>query len=73
MNTLCKTLATATATGSGRGGTATVQDGALTLSLSTPKPLWGPGGDDTNPEQLFAAVMRPASSARCASLPDVRS
>ncbi|MCZ4257015.1 organic hydroperoxide resistance protein [Sulfitobacter sp. G21635-S1] len=53
MNILYKTHATAT--GSGRDGTATVEDGALTLSLSTPKALGGPGGDGTNPEQLFAS------------------
>ena len=53
MNILYKTYATAI--GSGRDGTATVEDGALTLSLSTPKALGGPGGEGTNPEQLFAS------------------
>lgn len=43
-----------TATG-GRDGSATSPDGRLTLSLSVPKALGGPGGDGTNPEQLFAA------------------
>ena len=46
--------ATATATG-GRQGTASSSDGALSVTLSTPKELGGPGGSGTNPEQLFAA------------------
>lgn len=44
----------ATATG-GRDGRATSSDERLNVSLSTPKELGGPGGDGTNPEQLFAA------------------
>lgn len=43
-----------TATG-GREGHAASSDGALDVKLSTPKELGGPGGDGTNPEQLFAA------------------
>jgi len=43
-----------TATG-GREGTASSPDGAFALSLSLPKALGGPGGEGTNPEQLFAA------------------
>lgn len=46
--------ATATATG-GRAGTARSDDGALDVTLSTPKALGGAGGAGTNPEQLFAA------------------
>ncbi len=46
--------ATATATG-GRTGTARSSDGALQLSLSTPRELGGAGGAGTNPEQMFAA------------------
>ncbi|WP_417816989.1 organic hydroperoxide resistance protein [Tritonibacter scottomollicae] len=53
MNILYKTYAKAS--GSGRDGTATIEDGPLTLSLSTPKALGGPGGEGTNPEQLFAS------------------
>ena len=53
MNILYKTHATATR--NGRDGVATVEDGALTLPLSTPKALGGPGGEGTNPEQLFAS------------------
>jgi lipoyl-dependent peroxiredoxin len=44
----------ATATG-GRDGKAASADGLLAVSLSLPKSLGGPGGDGTNPEQLFAA------------------
>lgn len=46
--------ATATATG-GREGQARSDDGALAVSLSTPRELGGAGGVGTNPEQLFAA------------------
>ncbi len=52
MKILYQTSATATG---GRTGTATVDDGSLTLSLTTPKELGGTGGDGTNPEQLFAS------------------
>jgi len=44
----------ATATG-GRTGVAESSDGALKVSLSTPKELGGAGGAGTNPEQMFAA------------------
>ena len=44
----------ATAIG-GREGSAKSADGALNVSLSTPKELGGAGGSGTNPEQLFAA------------------
>ena len=43
-----------TATG-GRDGKAASSDGLLSVSLSVPKSLGGPGGEGTNPEQLFAA------------------
>ena len=43
-----------TATG-GRDGKASSHDGLLSVSLSVPKSLGGPGGEGTNPEQLFAA------------------
>ena len=52
MKILYQTSATATG---GRTGTATVDDGSLTLSLATPKELGGAGGPGTNPEQLFAS------------------
>ena len=46
--------AVATARG-GREGEVVSDDGVLDLSLTLPKELGGPGGDHTNPEQLFAA------------------
>ena len=46
--------AVATARG-GREGEVVSDDGVLDLSLAIPKELGGPGGDHTNPEQLFAA------------------
>jgi len=46
--------ATATATG-GRDGRIKSSDGILDQPLKTPKGLGGPGGEGTNPEQLFAA------------------
>jgi osmotically inducible protein OsmC len=51
-----KTLysAKATATG-GRDGHAVSSDKHLDVRLNTPKELGGPGGEGTNPEQLFAA------------------
>lgn len=44
----------ATAVG-GRDGRAFTDDKTLDLKLATPKEIGGPGGDGTNPEQLFAA------------------
>jgi osmotically inducible protein OsmC len=53
---LDKVLYTAHATSTGgREGTSTTPDGALSVTLSTPKELGGAGGPGTNPEQLFAA------------------
>ena len=46
--------AEATAWG-GREGRAASSDGVLDVQLAIPKALGGPGGDKTNPEQLFAA------------------
>jgi Ohr subfamily peroxiredoxin len=43
----------ATATG-GRDGHAATKDGALDVTLATPKELGGAGGKGNNPEQLFA-------------------
>ncbi len=39
----------------GRMGTATSDDGHLSLQLSIPQAMGGQGGEGTNPEQLFAA------------------
>ena len=44
----------ARATG-GRDGSAASSDGRLKVKLSVPKELGGPGGEGTNPEQMFAA------------------
>lgn len=44
----------ATATG-GRDGRAATDDGRLAVKLALPNELGGPGGEATNPEQLFAA------------------
>jgi Ohr subfamily peroxiredoxin len=51
-----KVLYTAHATSTGgREGKSSSSDGALNVTLSTPKELGGAGGPGTNPEQLFAA------------------
>ncbi|MFI5607172.1 organic hydroperoxide resistance protein [Amycolatopsis sp. NPDC051903] len=47
--------ATATSRGEGRNGEVTSSDGVIDESLAIPKEMGGPGGDKTNPEQLFAA------------------
>jgi Ohr subfamily peroxiredoxin len=39
----------------GRGGHVRSSDGVIDLPLAHPKELGGPGGEATNPEQLFAA------------------
>ncbi|MCX2796212.1 organic hydroperoxide resistance protein [Microbulbifer thermotolerans] len=52
MQVLYKAVATATG---GRDGQAKSSDGILDVKLAIPKELGGPGGDATNPEQLFAA------------------
>jgi len=52
MKVLYSTQATATG---GRTGKASTADGALAVTLTTPKELGGPGGAGNNPEQLFAA------------------
>jgi Ohr subfamily peroxiredoxin len=52
MSILYSTKAVATG---GRDGRAATDDLKLAVKLATPKELGGPGGDATNPEQLFAA------------------
>ena len=47
--------ASATATGDGRSGHTRSSDGVLDLDLAVPKDMGGPGGNLTNPEELFAA------------------
>lgn len=46
--------AIATNTG-GRSGKVTSSDGVINFDLRPPKEMGGPGGNYTNPEQLFAA------------------
>ena len=55
--TLDKVLYTAqtTTTGGRQNGRSRSSDGALEVSLSTPREMGGAGGTGTNPEQLFAA------------------
>ena len=53
---LDKVLYTAHATSTGgRAGSSKSSDGALAVTLTTPKELGGDGAAGTNPEQLFAA------------------
>jgi len=47
--------ARATAYGDGRNGHVTSDDDVLDLDLAVPAEMGGPGGDLTNPEQMFAA------------------
>ena len=51
-----KTLYTAVATANdaGRNGRTRTDDGSLDLQLTMPEGMGGPGGEGTNPEQLFA-------------------
>ena len=46
---------TATATDQGRNGRTRTPDGRLDLPLVMPEAMGGPGGEGTNPEELFAA------------------
>lgn len=52
MKVLYTTQATSTG---GRAGSSRSADGALAVTLTTPKELGGDGAAGTNPEQLFAA------------------
>ena len=45
----------AIATGDGRSGHVSSLEGVFEEDLAIPKELGGPGGEQTNPEQLFAA------------------
>jgi osmotically inducible protein OsmC len=48
-------IAHATAYGDGRNGHVTSSDDVLDVDLAVPKEMGGPGGELSNPEQLFAA------------------
>ena len=54
MSVEVKYKTSATAIG-GRDGRTRTDDGKIDLELAVPKELDGPGGEGTNPEQLFAA------------------
>lgn len=54
MTIEAKYSVSASATGGGRNGTVRTGDGALDLTLASPKALGG-SGEGHNPEQLFAA------------------
>jgi lipoyl-dependent peroxiredoxin len=45
----------AISSGDGRNGHVTTLDGVFEADLAVPKEMGGPGGENTNPEQLFAA------------------
>ena len=56
MSNPTKVIYTATATAKGgREGHINSSDDVLDIDLKVPKELGGPGGEGTNPEQLFAA------------------
>ena len=50
-----KYTARATSAGDARNGEVRSDDGVIDERLAMPKEIGGPGGDATNPEQLFAA------------------
>jgi len=52
MDIIYKTSATATGT---MGAKVKSEDGIIDLEIRAPKEMGGPGGNYTNPEQLFAA------------------
>ena len=68
----------ATASGGGRDGKTALKDGTMSLQLTVPKELGGPGGDGANPEKLFAlgysacflGAMKVASGQTKIAVPD---
>ncbi len=52
MNPVYQTKAVATG---GRNGKVSTDDGLLNFEVRIPNSMGGPGGEHTNPEQLFAA------------------
>jgi lipoyl-dependent peroxiredoxin len=69
---------TATANGGGRDGKTALADGTMSLDLTVPKELGGPGGAGANPEKLFAlgysacflGAMRVASAQTKIKIPE---
>jgi Ohr subfamily peroxiredoxin len=55
MSTTTLYTTRATSTGDGRNGHVRTADGHFEADLVVPKEMGGPGGERTNPEQLFAA------------------
>ena len=55
MSTTTLYTTEALSTGDGRNGEVRSLDGVLDEVLAVPKEMGGPGGDLTNPEQMFAA------------------
>ena len=68
----------ATASGDGRNGTVALDDSSFTADLATPKELGGAGGDQLNPEKMFAmgyaacflSALRHVASAKKVKVPD---
>lgn len=50
-----KYTAKATSRGDARNGEVLTEDGVIDEKMAVPSEMGGPGGDATNPEQLFAA------------------
>jgi len=78
MSVDAKYKTTATASGGGRDGLTALSDGTMSMQLTVPKELGGPGGDGANPEKLFAlgysacflGAMRVASSQTKIKVPE---
>ncbi|WP_186172396.1 organic hydroperoxide resistance protein [Burkholderia gladioli] len=78
MSVDAKYKTSATATGGGRDGKTELADGTMSLQLTVPKELGGPGGDGANPEKLFAlgysacylGAMRVAAQQTKIKVPD---
>ncbi len=78
MSVVASYKTTATASGGGRNGKVELADGTMTLDLTVPEALGGPGGDGINPEKLFALgysacfleAMRVAHQQMRAKVPD---
>ncbi|MFG2848608.1 transposase [Kitasatospora sp. NPDC048296] len=62
MSTLYTTEAIST--GDGRNGEVRTADGVLDELLAVPEEMGGPGGDRTNPEQLFVRARGPGNPTR---------
>jgi lipoyl-dependent peroxiredoxin len=78
MSIDAKYKTTAMASGAGRDWNTALVDGTMSLQLTVPKELGGPGGDGANPEILFAlgysacflGAMRVAAGRTKINLPD---